>query len=339
MSKKWKALAHIHGESEADLINFIVKTMSSPKGVFIGRIGGSDFEAVAHLYFNSLTKLTLALPFLYLNPLARWHLNKVRNLNGFFDKQERRSLKTLRRYLAILDGAYQEARIYLYATETLNQVIEGGKRTLLNSYLAKILPGKELLSFRFIEGVTPFMKAFEIFGEGKKILVVSPFAASVQYQWERRGELLEGLDFPNAEVATLKTSVTYNNSHDIEADSLNVSTETWVEELSDLISRVSELEFDIALLSCGSYSMPLGNFIATKLNRHAIYIGGALNPIFNISGARYETDYYRAIMRPETKLVPLEMSEYEGIAGGREYKSESLRAYLPSTDKNVSSSN
>ena len=44
---------------------------------------------------------------------------------------------------------------------------------------------------------------------------------------------------------------------------------------------ISKIDFDIAFLSCGMYSIILGDLIKNKLKKKAIYIGGMLNVIFN----------------------------------------------------------
>ena len=39
---------------------------------------------------------------------------------------------------------------------------------------------------------------------------------------------------------------------------------------------IVKLEFDIALVACEGYGMPICNFIKGKLNKSAIYVGGGL---------------------------------------------------------------
>uniref|UniRef100_A0A6C0IJN5 Uncharacterized protein n=1 Tax=viral metagenome TaxID=1070528 RepID=A0A6C0IJN5_9ZZZZ len=49
-----------------------------------------------------------------------------------------------------------------------------------------------------------------------------------------------------------------------------------------MCEEINKLEFDIALLSCSSYAMYLGDFISNKMKKNSIYIGGVLNVLFNI---------------------------------------------------------
>ena len=48
-----------------------------------------------------------------------------------------------------------------------------------------------------------------------------------------------------------------------------------------------EFEFDIALVSCGGFGMPISDFIYTELKTSSIYVGGALQLFFGITGRRW----------------------------------------------------
>ena len=52
---------------------------------------------------------------------------------------------------------------------------------------------------------------------------------------------------------------------------------------------IDKIDFDIALLGCGAYGMPLGSFIKTKKKKTAIYIGGGLQILFGIKGTRWDS--------------------------------------------------
>jgi hypothetical protein len=52
---------------------------------------------------------------------------------------------------------------------------------------------------------------------------------------------------------------------------------------------IQKLDFDIALLSCGGYGMPLCNFIKNNLKKSAIYVGGGLQLLFGVIGQRWLT--------------------------------------------------
>ena len=58
----------------------------------------------------------------------------------------------------------------------------------------------------------------------------------------------------------------------------------WFSTVKQLQKEISRIDFDIALLSCGSYAMPLGVHVARQLERKAIYVGGVLQLYFGIMG-------------------------------------------------------
>jgi hypothetical protein len=51
---------------------------------------------------------------------------------------------------------------------------------------------------------------------------------------------------------------------------------------------ICKIDFDIALLSCGGYGIPLTHFIKKQLNKSSIYVGGGLQILFGVMGQRWE---------------------------------------------------
>ena len=49
-----------------------------------------------------------------------------------------------------------------------------------------------------------------------------------------------------------------------------------------MCQEIKKLDFDIALLGCGGYGLPLCNFIIKDMDKSAIYIGGGLQIIWVI---------------------------------------------------------
>ena len=59
-----------------------------------------------------------------------------------------------------------------------------------------------------------------------------------------------------------------------------------------MCNDISKLEFDVALLGCGGYGLPLCNYIHTEMKKSAIYIGGGLQMMFGVMGNRWERNEY-----------------------------------------------
>jgi hypothetical protein len=91
---------------------------------------------------------------------------------------------------------------------------------------------------------------------------------------------------------------------------------------------ISKIDFDIALLSCGSYANCLGAFISKSLNRKAIYLGGVLNILFNIYAKRYDNSFFDNFINKDYRIEALEKDKYLNVKGGRQFKNESFNAYF-----------
>jgi hypothetical protein len=93
----------------------------------------------------------------------------------------------------------------------------------------------------------------------------------------------------------------------------------WYESFQLMCKDISNIDFDIALLGCGSYGMPLGNYIKKELKKSAIYVGGGLQLYFGIKGKRWDnspdiTKFYNEYWtRPSQEETP-ELGKY--VEGG-----------------------
>ena len=117
--------------------------------------------------------------------------------------------------------------------------------------------------------------------EGQRVLVVHPFAATIlrQYSVNRSKLFANPQILPEFELQVLAPPQTLAP--------LTGGYATWLEALDHLIERVHQLEFDVALLGCGAYGLPLGAAIKAS-GRKAIHLGGALQVLFGIRGRRWE---------------------------------------------------
>ncbi|MDM7958584.1 MAG: hypothetical protein QUV04_02355 [Synechococcus sp. WH 8007] len=145
---------------------------------------------------------------------------------------------------------------------------------------------------------------------GKKVLVVHPFAATICSQYQRREHLFEDRSIlPPFDLITLRPPQT-----------LGYGTEafgSWIEALDHLIAQVSAIDFDVALIGCGAYGLPLGAAIKA-MGKPAIHLGGALQLLFGIRGRRWESmPQYAALMtnswvRPLPEETPLYSNHIDG---------------------------
>lgn len=128
--------------------------------------------------------------------------------------------------------------------------------------------------------------------KGRRVLVVHPFAATIFQQFGvKRSKLFSNPQIlPEFELQVLAPPQTLAP--------LTGGYATWLEALDHLIERVHQRDFDVALLGCGAYGLPLGAAIKAS-GRQAIHLGGALQVLFGIRGRRWEQmPAIAALMKP-----------------------------------------
>jgi hypothetical protein len=137
---------------------------------------------------------------------------------------------------------------------------------------------EDLNSYNHIQ---PWSRALK----GKKVLVIHPFVKSIQSQYERREFLFKNENIlPNFEL------ITYKPVQSITSNFESLDFEDWFEALDKMKRDISKIDFDIAILGCGSYGLPLAAHIK-RINKKAIHIGGSVQILFGIMGRRWETEY------------------------------------------------
>lgn len=116
--------------------------------------------------------------------------------------------------------------------------------------------------------------------ENKKVLIVNPLVQTIRYQFKRKDKL-----WKNTKILPDFELVVYEAVQSLGGIGPHSS---WSESLQVMKNDISKLDFDIALLGCGTYGLPLLNFIKTDMNRSVIYVGGAIQILFGIKGKRWD---------------------------------------------------
>lgn len=116
-----------------------------------------------------------------------------------------------------------------------------------------------------------------------KVLVIHPFADLIEKQYCFRKNLFNNEILPEFDLIPYKA---------VQSIGGNDEYRDWCEVLEKMEEDIANVNFDIALIGCGAYGMPLGAFIKSKLHKKAIHMGGSLQILFGIKGARWEGDPY-----------------------------------------------
>lgn len=126
----------------------------------------------------------------------------------------------------------------------------------------------------------PWTKALK----GKRVLVVHPFEKSIQHQYKLKDKIFAGAHcLPDFEL------ITYKAVQSIAGNKPN-GFDNWFQALESMKSDFSKINFDIAILGCGAYGMPLAVFIKSELKKKAVHLGGNTQILFGIKGSRWEND-------------------------------------------------
>lgn len=120
--------------------------------------------------------------------------------------------------------------------------------------------------------------------EGKKVLVIHPFASLIEQQYnEKRKVLFEDKRvLPKFELKTIKAVQSFGGDceyHD------------WFEALDSMKKQMDGTDYDIVLIGCGAYGFPLAAH-AKCMGKQAVHLGGALQLLFGIRGKRWDNPDY-----------------------------------------------
>lgn len=118
--------------------------------------------------------------------------------------------------------------------------------------------------------------------KGKKVLVIHPFAKTIESQYSKREMLFQNKEIlPEFDLKVLKSVQT------ISAEEGNLYS-NWFDALEKMKNDINQIDFEIALIGCGAYGFPLASHVK-KIGKKAIHLGGATQILFGIKGRRWES--------------------------------------------------
>ena len=128
---------------------------------------------------------------------------------------------------------------------------------------------------------TPWTKALA----GKKVLVVHPFARTIERQYKKRKLLFKNDLLPQFKLKTVQAvqSLAANE----------VGYADWFEALDSMKSQIDQHDYDICIIGCGAYGFPLAAHVK-RMGKKSIHLGGSLQLLFGIRGKRWENPHYNS---------------------------------------------
>lgn len=115
----------------------------------------------------------------------------------------------------------------------------------------------------------------------KKVLVVSPFAKTIEMQHKNLSKIWNNKIVNNFEIDTIGFPFSRGLCN---TDSEFKSYKDGLEKTKE---KIHKKNFDFCILGVGAYSLPLCSFIKS-LGKSSLHLGGATQVLFGIKGRRWE---------------------------------------------------
>jgi len=147
----------------------------------------------------------------------------------------------------------------------------------------------------------------------KTVLVVHPYDRSIQSQYKKREFLFSDQRvLPEFELKTIRAVQTISNNKS--------QFETWFDALNYMKDQIASESFDVAIIGCGAYGLPLAAFVK-RIGKKAIHLGGATQLLFGIKGKRWESNYldYKTRIMNDYWVKPLSVevpNDFEKVEEG-----------------------
>ena len=139
---------------------------------------------------------------------------------------------------------------------------------------------------------------------GKKILVIHPFESTIKEQMKKRKQLDILPKFKSLEIIKAVQTIAGNKDSRFK---------TWFDALEFMKKQIEKKDFDIALIGCGAYGLPLAAHIK-KMGKQALHLGGGLQLLFGIKGKRWDSSemYNKHWVYPLEEDIPKDSKKIEG---------------------------
>ena len=250
----------------------IVKLLSSDEPCYIARFGSTELQTLCYSRFYPLSLV-----------LKKRTYYNIQYCSGFFPVTH----KNLERFY----------NLYKDDTKEMDMLVGWRIEELLfKDWLGSKLYIKKTTLDNFFMHKHPWTNVLK----GKKVLVVHPFAETIEAQYKNKRQLL----FENPEV--LPEFLSLQTVKAIQSIAGNpVGFDTWFDALDWMKQEISKKDFDIALIGCGAYALPLAAHVK-RMRKKAVHMGGILQFLFGIKSVAFESAEETAAYINEHFVYPSE---------------------------------
>lgn len=246
--------------------NLIRDALLSPEPVMVARLGSTELQCMVNYlgvmqpdkYKNFKGYITSQTPPWWWNDSI---ITQMQNWSGFFP--------------ARVDKVEQFCEMMI---ADLTNVDILGSWLKEESFFGRELSGAKKV---MLEDLEPFFTSqpWTWALEGKKVLVVHPFAETIKNQYAQRERLFDNNLLPEFELEVIPAVQSIAGQQ--------TEFDDWFAALSFMKEEISKRDFDVCILGCGAYGFPLASFVK-NMGKKAIHLGGVTQLLFGIKGARWE---------------------------------------------------
>ncbi|PHK08841.1 hypothetical protein VF11_37255 [Nostoc linckia z14] len=267
--RNWKMFSNKEYANE-----LIYDALTDSKPCMIARFGSTEMLCLTN-YVGVKQHNTNWLDFIKGKSLPWWWqpatLNQMQQWSGFYpprpDMVERfcRLMLTDIKQIDILGSWLQEETLFKNELNSAKQVV-----------LEDLEP---------FFSTNPWTRALA----GKKVLVVHPFAETIEQQYQKRQLLFDNNLLPAFELKTIKAVQSVAGEQ--------TAFDDWFEALDWMKAEIDTTDYDICIIGCGAYGLPLAAHVK-RMGKKAVHLAGATQLLFGIKGKRWE----QFIVWPYTNL-------------------------------------
>ncbi|MBR8841174.1 MAG: hypothetical protein DSM106950_46355 [Stigonema ocellatum SAG 48.90 = DSM 106950] len=137
----------------------------------------------------------------------------------------------------------------------------------------------------------------------KKVLVIHPFSDTIKEQYRNHRELI----FKNQDILPQFELMTFKSVQS--AAGTITEFNTWFDAYDWMRDQIREYDFDLAIIGCGAYGLPLAAYVKS-LGKQAVHLGGATQILFGIKGKRWDSrPFFQSLyneywVRPKPEETP-----------------------------------
>ena len=250
----------------------------------VGKIGGNEANAIAFNNLGSVSQKKLA-------------YDRLCHFAGFFPRGYSEVL--LKRYTDIQTNAISDMDMLIYYEKDFEEY-------LLRKYASPTLVWSCVVG-SWSQDI-PWTKELK----GYRVVIVHPYAELIERQYKRREEIYRDSDvLPEFELRVVKAVQTMAGASENRFNS-------WFDALDYMYSEIMKEDFDIALIGCGAYGLPLAAKVK-EAGKIGVHMGGDLQMLFGIRGKRWDDREKAQKWFNDSWVRPSEeykVSGYDSIEGG-----------------------